>query len=563
MIAISSHGGAPKIDGSSAQGLAWHQLAFIYGIASVVLSALSYSLGFFNTTLWACACSALRSSLDHDDSVKPSISKFADSKLGPIGLVSALLIGIWARWSFIDQPMRLDEAYSFLTFVNTEWTNVFLYPFPNNHVLNSILERISSEVFGPEPFAIRLPAFISGIALIAATYYLGKRFGGAYNGIVAALLVAIWPYLIFFSTNGRGYSLASLLTVLMAIVCVDDNGKVRNPRIFLLSLLAALGMLTMPSMLFAIVGVMLWVSAALWLETPSYRQVWVDLIAPFAAFFLVVTLVFYTPVTLISGGLQGVMANKEARPLPFWHFAHQIGPHIEVAANALVVDIPRMVALILIVFVIVGEVQLLRKKNYTATLFLPLVVLGSMAVLFLKRSIPFPRTWIFLIPVVLVTAGFGVAGAMRTLRLNVQWSVIILLVVLAGLFSFYVVSRNAIVGYEETGTAPDMPQIADKLQGIVLPGDHVCALPPINVISAYYLRRERHTAEVTNIGVKERIFFVHNKENRPTGGTWIGWKTVAEAGSLIADVWSSADVPKIVTDPAMDCWRIGIDGSNE
>ena len=71
--------------------------------------------------------------------------------------------------------MRYDESVSFLIFVKETISRAFYYPVPNNHVLNTLLEKLSCAVVGTSPVAIRLPAFIAGVAHSAIQLCIRSR----------------------------------------------------------------------------------------------------------------------------------------------------------------------------------------------------------------------------------------------------------------------------------------------------------------------------------------------------------------------------------------------------
>lgn len=101
------------------------------------------------------------------------------------------------------------------------------YYVPNNHVLHSVLARASVSMWrvfrSPDglPFsetALRLPAFLFGIASVAALALLLKELGFARAGVIGAFLLAIHPWHIRYASEARGYALVLCLLPLL-IVC--------------------------------------------------------------------------------------------------------------------------------------------------------------------------------------------------------------------------------------------------------------------------------------------------------------------------------------------------------
>ncbi len=144
------------------------------------------------------------------------------------------------RWQRLNGPLLRDEedtlrrnvwgrhvedANGTTYFVGNGWNRtLFENGGANNPVLFSICARISNEAWqigsgrGPEWFsriAFRLPSFVASLGAILAIAALGWRFADGKAGIAAAALLALHPWHIRYSVEGRGYSMA----IFFAIVC--------------------------------------------------------------------------------------------------------------------------------------------------------------------------------------------------------------------------------------------------------------------------------------------------------------------------------------------------------
>jgi 4-amino-4-deoxy-L-arabinose transferase-like glycosyltransferase len=89
---------------------------------------------------------------------------------------------------------------------------------PFSFLLSWIAERL-----GSSPELLRLPSFLAGMATIPLVFAVAIRTVGRIAGIVAAALVALSPFLIFYSTQARPYAvmvflvLASTQALLLAL----------------------------------------------------------------------------------------------------------------------------------------------------------------------------------------------------------------------------------------------------------------------------------------------------------------------------------------------------------
>ncbi|MFM1833253.1 MAG: hypothetical protein RLZZ461_1569, partial [Planctomycetota bacterium] len=85
-----------------------------------------------------------------------------------------------------------------------------------NHALHSALVALSLEAFGADDaeLAIRLPAFLAGIACIPAAFQLGRTVEDDRLGLLAAAVMAFMPIAILESCEARGYAFMMLLATL-------------------------------------------------------------------------------------------------------------------------------------------------------------------------------------------------------------------------------------------------------------------------------------------------------------------------------------------------------------
>ena len=110
------------------------------------------------------------------------------------------------RMADLRQPMRYDESVTWAYFVGRPWSTVVgSYQFPNNHVFFSVLAKLTSSLAPFQPWALRLPAFIAGVAIVPLTWAVGRRFASPAVGLLGAALAAGSTSLMLYSTNARGY----------------------------------------------------------------------------------------------------------------------------------------------------------------------------------------------------------------------------------------------------------------------------------------------------------------------------------------------------------------------
>ena len=93
---------------------------------------------------------------------------------------------------------------------------------PLYYLLSWLAERL-----GSSPNLLRLFPLLAGTATIPLTYLVGRRTVGTRAGVTAATLVAVSPFLIFYSTEARAYAVltALVLCATFALLRAIDEGR--------------------------------------------------------------------------------------------------------------------------------------------------------------------------------------------------------------------------------------------------------------------------------------------------------------------------------------------------
>lgn len=86
----------------------------------------------------------------------------------------------------------------------------------------------------------RIVSAIVGAAGVGVLYLLGTRLGGRTAGIVAAVLLAVSPFQVWYSQDGRGYELAGLLVLLSYVALLSALDQPRKSLWFAYGLSLAL-----------------------------------------------------------------------------------------------------------------------------------------------------------------------------------------------------------------------------------------------------------------------------------------------------------------------------------
>lgn len=147
----------------------------------------------------------------------------------PAAVAGLTVVGFVLRLLLFDQSLFADE-------LSTYWI-------VDGAGLGDVLESIRSDdeitpplyfvaawaslELGGDPEMIRLPSLLAGTATIPLIYLVGRRTAGTGAGLVAAAVMALSPFLIHYSAEGRSYAVMILLltgSVLALLKALDDGG---------------------------------------------------------------------------------------------------------------------------------------------------------------------------------------------------------------------------------------------------------------------------------------------------------------------------------------------------
>jgi 4-amino-4-deoxy-L-arabinose transferase-like glycosyltransferase len=388
-------------------------------------------------------------------------------------LLLITLAGTALRLWFLDQPIRYDEAHTWHSFVMPGSGGPFSYREPNNHVAHSLLASLSTTVFGSQPWALRLPAFLAGVLLVPATFVCARTVFKPSRGLFAAGLAAGSPYLVLFSSNARGYSGIALITLLLAPLTLYAVRKESSFAWFLVALLSALGLYTIPIMVFPMVMLAAW---ALLLAYQTGGKAKILRLSRALALTLLLcmlfTLLLYLPV-IRSYGPGAILANRYVRPQALGEALAEWPRMARETWQRFFRDIPLLGKLLLVGCMLVGMGRLWR-ANRSALLLVLAAPLCCALIMLVTRTLPYQRTWIFLLPLAYCLADTGLTGLVGFPCRN-RW------VHLAGalglLFAlgmgYHLITTDAVTHYPDTGALPDAQEIVDCLEPNLQEGDWV------------------------------------------------------------------------------------------
>jgi hypothetical protein len=122
-------------------------------------------------------------------------------------ILAALLAVTLAVVRACMQSLTEDEADTYFWFVARP--GYLWYPFPNNHILNTLMIWIATHAFGLSPVTLRLPALLGAILYISTCFFLCRRITDRFSLQFPIFICLVYnPFVLDFMVAARGYSLA-------------------------------------------------------------------------------------------------------------------------------------------------------------------------------------------------------------------------------------------------------------------------------------------------------------------------------------------------------------------
>jgi len=144
-------------------------------------------------------------------------------------LLLITLVAFAFRSYHLGNDLWLDEISPIVDYGRMPFVQVIgSYLRTNNHLLNTLLTRISIGAFGESEWAVRIPAMLFGVATIPVFYWVARIALSRWASIAGSAVLAVSYHHIFFSQNARGYSAALFFALATSGLLIralwDDRG---------------------------------------------------------------------------------------------------------------------------------------------------------------------------------------------------------------------------------------------------------------------------------------------------------------------------------------------------
>lgn len=213
--------------------------------------------------------------------------------------ISILIGAALLRLININQSLAIDELLTIRDYVSKGFSWILLtYREPNNHILNSLLARTSTLVFGRHNWAYKFPSFLLSLWAVALIFRLGRLWFDDHTALAASALLGGSFYHILYSTQARGYSGMTTATLLALVSFTLAWREDKNKDWVILGVALAMGCYFLPFTLFPYLGCLI---CGIYLYHDSWINPWKFLIT-FAGV-AVAVLLLYLP---LWGQMEGI-----------------------------------------------------------------------------------------------------------------------------------------------------------------------------------------------------------------------------------------------------------------
>lgn len=314
-----------------------------------------------------------------------------------LGLMVLLLVGAVLRIYRLDSGLWFDEIRTVISSVRSPLLEIVThYPSNNDHLLYSVLAHLSISVFGEQPWSLRLPAAVFGIASIPMLYLLGRTVTSRFDALMAAMMLTFSYHHIWFTQNARGYTALLFWVMLATFLLLQWYSRGSKSALVWYAIVAALGSYTHLTMVFVVMShalVFVWVFFVPRSGSNPGGPDWRHAATAFIAAG-VLTIILYSPMLLDLQSFFSGTAGTETVETPFWALL--------AALRSLHVGLGGLFAVLVAMTIFgIGVLGYLQRNRVALALFLLPGVVTLLVAVAMGRPV-YPRFLFFLMGFVLL-----------------------------------------------------------------------------------------------------------------------------------------------------------------
>lgn len=420
-------------------------------------------------------------------------------------LLFIFIYGIVLRFNYIHQPIRYDEATTYLLFASKPiYFGLSVYPAPNNHLFNTFLMHSFVSIFGNDPWVLRLPAFIFGSLTVIISYFLAQVYYNKFAGLLVACFVSTSSILIEYSCNGRGYTIIVFLSLVIFLFVIYLRTNKNKFAWLMFSFINALGFYTIPTMLYSYVISVFLLLVMVSKDRPVIKSILLKNIFYYSLIMLLLAIIFYLPVIIVSG-VGAIINNNYVKSMPINKFIKNIGISFIDTYNQWNRDIHPILKIIISISFLLSTIYYKNISKYKINLAL-WVIIPTLIILIIQRVVPFARVWLFILPIYFAIAfsgiGFLIEKSKRSERIKIC-IIYALIIIIGTINTIYLIKNKSIIISKETGVLMEGEEIIKYIGTIINNDDVIIAKCPTDNIVKYKMLKK---------GLFQKVYSTYDRE---------------------------------------------------
>lgn len=410
-------------------------------------------------------------------------------------VLGTIAVGALLRISQLWLGITYDEAFTCVFYAPKPVAFILSdYTWPNNHLLHTLLVKISMAVFGTHLWSVRLPALLAGIFSMPLFYLFVRAMFNRYVALLSLAFVAGSGALIEYSALARGYSLTWLF---MLAASMAGRHLVKRDNLVsavLVAVFSSLGMWAVPTMVYPAVATYIWLLLyMLTLYKSSLNRRLLGLLLSFLLF-VVLSGLAYLPViithsldqllhhpTLGESTWAGFVQTHQDKALELWVFFN------DTAATWVSI----------VGFIGLGYAAYISSKY---RIMLLSILLASVPLVLAQAALGPPQTWAFVLFNLHLSSGIAVFYALKLLQEKVypgfskRLRTALASAIIAGGMGWLGLRapKDRVERFDDAASA------AEWFVGLLKPGDRVYVLDPNDAPFEFHLMTEGIDPAVAN-----------------------------------------------------------------
>jgi mannosyltransferase len=170
-------------------------------------------------------------------------------------LIGILLTAFLLRLYNLNFGIWFDEIVTYVSYMDRSFGEILTtYDNQNNHLLYTILARLSFLTFGESVWSLRFPAVLFGVGSIWVLYLFSCEVATSREGLLSAGFLTFSYHHLWFSQNARGYTALLFWTILSSLLLIRAVREAKIGLWLMYGITASLGMMTHVTMAFVVVA---------------------------------------------------------------------------------------------------------------------------------------------------------------------------------------------------------------------------------------------------------------------------------------------------------------------